>query len=125
MPQTYDSKHQSHNNDYDDEVGSKTSPICLALLAGISLKKMTLTVYEKEHIGEGEDFFDCLFNHHIEDIPLLPSKSNSDGHHYFQSSNSDGYNGSNSYLHWPWQPYPSVHSSHSPQSQGQNKQGDL
>ena len=42
MPQTYDSEHQSHNNDYDDEVGSKSSPICLALLAGIFLKKMTL-----------------------------------------------------------------------------------
>ena len=27
MPQTYDSKHQSHNNDYDDEVGSVTANI--------------------------------------------------------------------------------------------------
>ena len=43
MPQTYNSKHQTHNDDYDDEIGSKTSPIRLAFLAGIYLKKMTLT----------------------------------------------------------------------------------
>ena len=132
IPHTYDSKHQSHSNDYDDEVGSITS----ADPPGTSYRDLPqeddfdnsqgrFNVYENEHIDDEEDSFDYLFNHHIEDIPSLPSKSSSDSRHSFQSGNSDGHNGSNSSSHGSRGSHPSVHSSRSSRSQGQNKQGDL
>ena len=133
MPQAYDSKRQSHNNDYDDEVGSITS----ADPPGTSYRDLPqeddfdnsqgrFNVYENEHIDEEEDSYDYLFNHHIEDIPLLPGKSSSsDSHHSFQSGNSNGHNGSNSSSHGSRGSHASVHSSRSSQSQGQNKRGDL
>ncbi len=133
MPQTYDSKHQSHNNDYDDEVGSMTS----ADPPGTSYRDLPqeddfdnsqgrFNVYENEHIDDEEDSNDCLFNHHIEDIPsLLGKSSSSDGHHSFQSGISDRYNGSNASLHGSRGSHPTVHISHLSRSQGQNKLGDL
>ncbi|KAL3762369.1 hypothetical protein ACHAW5_011110 [Stephanodiscus triporus] len=131
IPQNYDSKHQSHNNDdYDDEVRSITS----ADPPGTSYRDLPqensfdnsqghFQAYESESNGRGDvnDPFDSVFNHRIQ---VLPHQSSVDGHHSFQSGNSDGYDGIDSFPQESWESRQSVRSSRSPRLQGQNTRGD-